>query len=165
MANKAIFFDRDGTLNVDVNYLHRKEDFEWMPGAIEAIRYANETGFLVIVVTNQSGVARGFFPESDVTKLHDFMNDELKKHGAHIDAFYYCPHLPDGKIKKYAISCDCRKPRPGLIERAVKEHDIDRASSLLIGDGDRDIKSAESAHIKGVKYQGENLLELLKKYI
>ena len=163
MANKALFFDRDGTLNVDVHYLHRTEDFKWINGAPEAIRYANEKGYLVIVVTNQSGIARGYFTEDDVHALHDYMNECLKKYGAHIDDFYYCPHLVDGKVKSYAIDCDCRKPKPGLINRAIKEHDIDRTASLLIGDGDRDIEAAQAAHVRGVKYTSGSLLTLVKE--
>ena len=88
----AVFFDRDGTLNVDKDYLYRIEDFEWLEDAPQAIRWANERGLLVIVITNQSGVARGYFAEEDVRRLHEWMNEDLARFGAHIDAFYYCPH-------------------------------------------------------------------------
>ncbi|MFC2302180.1 MAG: D-glycero-alpha-D-manno-heptose-1,7-bisphosphate 7-phosphatase, partial [Selenomonas artemidis] len=131
--NKAIFFDRDGTLNVDVDYLHDPLAFVWTEGAIDAVRWANAHGYLAIVVTNQSGVARGYFPERDVTRLHDWMNAELQKCGAHIDAFYYCPHHPEAKIPAYRQDCDCRKPAPGLLLRALREHNIDPAASLMIG--------------------------------
>ena len=92
MENKAVFFDRDGTLNVDIHYLHRPEDFIWIPGAKEAIRHVNDRGYLAILVTNQSGVARGYYPESDVQHVYDWMNSELQKVGAHLDALYYRPH-------------------------------------------------------------------------
>lgn len=158
----AVFFDRDGTLNVEKHFLHKREDFEWTPGAVEAIRFANELGYLVVVVTNQSGVARGYFPESDVITLHEWMNDELKKYGAHIDAFYYCPHLPDGKVEKYAVTCTCRKPKPGLIEMACRDFPIDREKSFLIGDSARDIECARAAGVRGVLYEGGSLIALVK---
>ncbi|MBQ7477711.1 MAG: HAD-IIIA family hydrolase, partial [Selenomonadaceae bacterium] len=95
-GKKAVFFDRDGTLNVDTDYLYKIEEFRWEEDAVEAIRYCNDKGWLVIVVTNQSGVARGYYTEADVERLHAWMNEDLQKHGAHIDAFYYCPHHPKG---------------------------------------------------------------------
>lgn len=160
--NKAIFFDRDGTLNVDVDYLHDPADFVWTEGAIDAVRWANTHGYLAIVVTNQSGVARGYFPENDVTRLHDWMNAELQKCGAHIDAFYYCPHHPAAKIPAYRQDCDCRKPAPGLLLRALREHDIDPAASLMIGDALRDISCAQQAGVRGVLYTGGDLCEAVR---
>ncbi len=161
----AVFFDRDGTLNVDVHYLHKVEDFQWMPDAREAIKYVNDAGALAIVITNQSGVARGYFPERDVLRIYDHMNDDLAKIGAHLDGLYYCPHHPQGAVKKYAVDCDCRKPKPGLILRAIEEHDIDPARSVLLGDGDRDIECAERAGVRGVKYEGGSLLAAVKQAI
>ena len=158
MPNKAIFFDRDGTLNVDVHYLHDPRDFVWVEGAIAAIRWANEHGYLVIVVTNQSGIARGYYDEAAVHHLHDWMNTELEKHNAHIDAFYYCPHHTEGKLPAYTKSCDCRKPAPGMLLRAITEHDIDPAASLMIGDAPRDMAAAEKAGVRGTLYEGGNLL-------
>lgn len=162
---KAIFFDRDGTLNVDKNYLHKIEDFEWLGDAPQAIRWANEHDFLVIVITNQSGVARGYFAEDDVMKLHDWMNKDLVRFGAHIDAFYYCPHLPDGTVAAYAKECDCRKPKPGLIERACTDFSIDRATSLGIGDRSRDVACAEAAGVRGVLFDGGSLLAFVKRML
>ncbi len=158
----AVFFDRDGTLNVDKDYLYKIEDFEWMEGAPQAIRWANEKGLLVIVVTNQSGVARGYFAEDDVRRLHGWMNEDLARFGAHIDAFYYCPHLPNGSVKEYAVECDCRKPKPGLIEKACADFDINREVSLLIGDKPRDVKCAEAGGVRGVLYEGGSLAALLQ---
>lgn len=165
MPNKAIFFDRDGTLNVDVHYLHDPRDFVWVEGAIAAIRWANEHGYLVIVVTNQSGIARGYYDEAAVHHLHDWMNTELEKHNAHIDAFYYCPHHTEGKLPAYTKSCDCRKPAPGMLLRAIAEHDIDPAASWMFGDAASDVAAAENAGVKGVRYTGGRLCELIRTTI
>jgi D,D-heptose 1,7-bisphosphate phosphatase len=162
MPTKAIFFDRDGTLNVDVHYLHDPADFLWIEGAIEAIRWANVHGYLVIVVTNQSGIARGYYDEAAMHRLHDWMNAELAAHGAHIDAFYYCPHHTEGVVSAYARSCDCRKPAPGMILRAMAEHEIDPAVSWMFGDAQRDVAAAENAGVRGVRYMGGSLLECVR---
>ena len=159
--NKAVFFDRDGTLNEEVHYLHKIEDFKWIEGAIDAIKFCNDNGYLAIVITNQSGVARGYYPESDIMKLYDWMNDDLAKHGARLDGIYYCPHHPTGKVKEYAIDCDCRKPKPGMLFKAQKDHNIDLKSSYLIGDGVRDVECAEAAEVKGIRYAGGNLHQAL----
>lgn len=162
MPNKAIFFDRDGTLNVDVHYLHDPEQFVWVDGAIDAIRWANTHGYLVIVVTNQSGIARGYYDEAAVQRLHDWMNAELAKHDAHIDAFYYCPHHTEGIVPAYTKVCACRKPAPGMLLRAIAEYDIDPAVSLLIGDGEHDVTAAANAGVKGVLYPGGNLCDCMR---
>ena len=160
--HKAVFFDRDGTLNVDVHYLYRPEDFQWTPGAIDAIKYCNDHDYLVIVITNQSGAARGYYTEADVHGLHDWMNADLAKHGAHIDAFYYCPHYATGKIKAYAMECECRKPSPKMINDACLAYHIDKAQSFMIGDKDIDLQCAANAAVKGIKYTDGNLLAILK---
>lgn len=162
MPNKALFFDRDGTLNIDTHYLHDPADFVWVEGAVDAIRWANERGYLVIVVTNQSGIARGYYDEADVHRLHDWMNAELAVHGARIDAFYYCPHHTDGSVPAYTKSCDCRKPAPGMLLRAIAEHDIDPAVSYLFGDAQSDVTAAANAGIRGVQYTGGSLLECVR---
>lgn len=164
-GRKAVFFDRDGTLNVDVGFLSRKEDFRWMEGAVEAIRFCNDGGYLVFVVTNQSGIARGYYGEEDVRRLHAWMNEDLKKHGAHIDAFYYCPHHPEGVVAEYAKKCSCRKPAPGLVEEACRRYSVDKGASFLFGDMERDVECARRAGVKGVLYEGGNLLEVLRRYI
>jgi len=139
MARPAVFLDRDGTLNVEKEYLHRWEDWEWIPGAIDAIRRLNEAGYLVIVTTNQSGVARGYYAEADVERLHRQVDEDLAHHGAHIDAYYYCPHHPQyGEIR----DCDCRKPEPGMLLAAAREHDIDLEHSFMIGDKAADVEAA-----------------------
>jgi D-glycero-D-manno-heptose 1,7-bisphosphate phosphatase len=158
----AAFFDRDGVLNVDKGYLYRREDFEWIPGAIEAVKRLNDCGYLVFVVTNQSGVARGYYREEDVVRLHGWMNDELAKHGARIDKFYYCPHYTEGAALEYVKACECRKPLPGLILTAFTEWEVDREKSFLIGDKDSDLAAAAAAGITGYKFTAGNLDEFLK---
>ncbi len=163
MANKAVFFDRDGTLNVDIHYLHRPEDLIWTSEAVEAVKLCNDRGYLTVVITNQSGVARGYYDEKAVLDLHDWMNGELAKHGAHLDAIYYCPHHKDGKIPEYTRECGCRKPSPYMVNRACEELDIDKNQSFFVGDTDGDMGCAENAGVKGVRYTGGSLLELVKK--
>ena len=168
MPNKsvpAVFFDRDGTLNVDIHYLHRPEDFIWTPDAPAAIRRLNECGILTVVVTNQSGVARGYYPEEDVLHLHDWMNEELKKEGAHLDALFYCPHHIDGKIPKYTKACDCRKPATGMIDAACAKCVIDRTRAVLIGDSESDMECAKRAGVRGVRYEGGSLLEVVERVL
>lgn len=160
--HRAIFFDRDGTLNVDTGYLYKPEDFRWIEGAPAAIRWANDHGYLVIVITNQSGVARGYYEEAAVEALHCWMNEELKGYGAHIDAFYYCPHHPEGQVARYAKACACRKPGAKLVEDACRDFAIDRKASLLIGDAQRDLDCAARAGIPGLRYSGGSLLDLLR---
>jgi len=160
-----VFFDRDGVLNADIGYLWRKEDFVWMPGAPETIRLFNQLGWQVVVVTNQSGVARGYYQEADVQSLHVWMNDELAKQDAHIDRFYFCPHYPQGAQAKYAVECDCRKPQPGMILRGLAEWTADPADCILIGDKESDIAAATAAGIKGYLFAGSNLLDFVRQDI
>ena len=165
MSLKAVFLDRDGTLNVDVAYLYEIEKFQWIPGAKEALKYLTDKGYTLFVVTNQSGVARGYFPEEKVHELHEFIQAELNDVGVKIEKFYYCPHLADGPIAKYAVECECRKPKPGMILQAFNEYDIDKGASFLIGDGKRDVEAAEAAGIRGYRYTGGSLLELVKEIL
>ncbi len=162
---RAVFFDRDGTLNVDVHYLYRPEDFQWTCGAVEAIKYCNDCGYLVIVITNQSGIARGYYTEKDVCRLHVWMNAELEKIGAHIDAFYYCPHHVAGIVPEYTGECDCRKPSPKLINDACFDFSIDKAHSMMVGDKVLDMECAANAEITGVRYSGGSLLDLVQNRI
>jgi D-glycero-D-manno-heptose 1,7-bisphosphate phosphatase len=135
----AVFLDRDGTLNKEVNYLHQIENFEWVPGAPEAIRRVNELGVPALVVTNQSGVARGYFGEEEVEQLHAFMEEELAKIGATVDAFYYCPYHPEGTVEEYRSLSHCRKPNPGMFEDAIEEWAVDPARSFVVGDKNTDL--------------------------
>ncbi|MCX7970460.1 MAG: HAD family hydrolase [Negativicutes bacterium] len=163
--NRAVFFDRDGVLNRDCGYLYRCEDFVWLEGAPEAVAWLNQRGWLVLVVTNQSGVARGYYGEEQVRQLHSWMNDQLSRYGGRVDDFFYCPHLPGAPVSRYDLDCDCRKPRPGMIERACAKWDVDRGRSLLIGDKDSDVEAAQRAGIRGVKYVGGNLWRLVERLV
>ena len=161
--NKAIFFDRDGVLNEEIGYLYEIEKFKWIDGAREAIKFCNEKNFLTIVVTNQSGVARGYYTEDDVKKIHNFMQEDLKNFSAHIDAFYYCPHHPESEIEIYKKICDCRKPKPGMILQAAKDFDIDLKNSILFGDSQRDLDAAKNAGLKAeIFFSGGNLFQAVK---
>lgn len=162
---KAVFFDRDGVLNVDKNYLYKIEEFEWQPEAMQAIKFLKEQGYFIAVVTNQSGVARGYYTEQDVHKLHEYMQSELAKIGTCIDAFYHCPHLPDANVVEYALECDCRKPAPGMIIKACAEYGINPEQSLLIGDKQRDIEAGEAAGVRSYLYREGSLLEFVRKVV
>lgn len=133
---RAVFLDRDGTINVEKNHLYRIADWEWIPGAREAIKGFNQLGFTVIVVTNQSGIARGMYSFADVYRLHNYVDKELLEFGAHIDGYYFCPHHPEYGEKK---RCNCRKPEPGLLTQAQHEHCIDLSDSFMVGDKISDI--------------------------
>lgn len=141
--NKAAFFDRDGTINVEINYLSRPEDLEFIDGMPEFIRKFNDWGFKVIVVTNQAGIARGYYTEEDMNRVHLAMNERLAEYGAHIDAFYFCPHHPD-----FTGPCGCRKPGTGMLEKAAADFDIDFSRSILFGDKPWDIEAGEKMGIK-----------------
>lgn len=164
MSLKAIFLDRDGTLNVDVNYLYKIEDFAWVPEAREALAYLVQQGYTLFVITNQSGIARGYYTIAQMEQLHKHMNQELAQVGAHIEKFYYCPHhQKEGVLPEYVKDCDCRKPKPGMLLQAMAEYDIDKAASLMIGDSKRDVEAAEAAGIRGVLYKGGSLLDFVKQ--
>ena len=140
MAHKVVFLDRDGTINEEVGYVNHIERFNLLPRAGQAIRLLNQHEWKAVVVTNQSGVARGYFPESLVHQIHRKMQDLLKKEGAYLDGIYYCPHHPDIGMPPYRQRCHCRKPATGLIEEAVKELDLDPSQSVMIGDRWADIE-------------------------
>lgn len=141
----AVFLDRDGTINEEKNYLHRIEDFQFIPGAAEAIRQLNRAGFLVLVVTNQSGVARGYFPLAAVETLHRHLARQLAEAGARVDGFYVCPHHPTAGQGELRRSCSCRKGDPGMLLQAAEEHGVDLARSYMIGDKEADVEAGERA--------------------
>jgi len=149
-GRSAAFLDRDGTLIEEVGYLDRLERVDLYPWTIDAIRALNRAGVRVVLVSNQSGVARGFFTEQVVDDVHRHMAKLLEAGGARIDAYYYCPHHPDGKVTEYAIACECRKPNPGLVERAVREFGIDPACSFVVGDRWLDVALARRVNARGV---------------
>jgi D-glycero-D-manno-heptose 1,7-bisphosphate phosphatase len=141
--NRAVFLDRDGTINEEREYLYRIEECRFLPGVMEAVKQLNEAGFLVVVVTNQSGIARGYYSKSDLEKLHRFMEKEFAGSGARIDGWYYCPHHPDFPAESAA--CDCRKPLPGMLLSAADELGIDLASSWMVGDKGADREAGLAA--------------------
>ncbi len=141
---RAVFLDRDGTINVEKEYLYRIADFEFIPGALEAIKVLNQAGIVVVVVTNQSGVARGYYTEEDVENLHRHIACELERSGARVDAWLFCPHHPSGR-GSYARPCDCRKPLPGMLTEASLRYDIDLHNSTMIGDKRADVEAGEAA--------------------
>ena len=148
--NKAVFLDRDGTVNEEVGYLGDLSKLRLIPGAGAAIRRLNEAGFKVVLVTNQSGVARGYFSESLVHEAHARLREMLKSEGARIDAIYYCPHHPKVGNSHLTTDCDCRKPKTGLIDRAVKELAIDIKHSSMVGDKWSDVELAQRAGVHAI---------------
>jgi len=143
----AVFLDRDGVINEDRGYVHRWEDFSFLPGAIDALRQLQQKGYLLVVITNQSAVARGLCTEADVLALHERMCAFLRERGIELAGIYHCPHHPQGSVSDYAIACACRKPEPGMILRAAQAHGIDLSRSLLVGDKLSDLEAGRAAGI------------------
>lgn len=142
---RAVFLDRDGTINIEKDYLVLPQDFEFHSGVATAIKHLRDAGFLVIVVTNQSGVARGMFEEEDVARLHDYVQAELAKYDTRIDAFYHCPHHPTHGIDQYRRQCDCRKGAPGMLIQAAADFNLELARSYMVGDKISDIEAGNRA--------------------
>lgn len=147
---KCIFLDRDGNINVEVDYLHKPEDFRFEKNADKAIKIFNDMGYKVIVITNQSGVARGYYTEEDVVKLHEYMDGLLKDIGAKVDAYYYCPHHPEKGIGKYKTDCKCRKPELGMFLQAKEEFDVDFENSMIVGDKLSDVEAGLRLGMKSI---------------
>jgi D-glycero-D-manno-heptose 1,7-bisphosphate phosphatase len=150
LHKRALFLDRDGTINEEVSFLSDPELLRLIPGADEAIREANDLGFMVFVISNQSGVARGFLSEADLLKIHDTLVEMLNKRGAHVDAIYYCPHHPEIGEGSYRALCDCRKPGTGMLERAAREYGVDLSESFVIGDRMVDVQTGTAAGTKTI---------------
>lgn len=166
MKHKAVFLDRDGVLNIDNGYLFRIADIQWVAGAKEAVGYLTHLGYKIFVVTNQSGIARGYYTHEDVHLLHDYMNSEFAKVGGKVSKFYYCPHHPTkGIIPEYSCECACRKPKPGMLLQAIKEYGIDCTQSFLIGDKETDLEAAKAAGVHGYLFTEDNLLTFVKKIV
>ncbi|MGZ6039968.1 MAG: D-glycero-alpha-D-manno-heptose-1,7-bisphosphate 7-phosphatase [Phenylobacterium sp.] len=158
----ALFLDRDGVLNEDRGYVSRWEDFRWIPGAKRTVADFNRAGWLVIVVTNQSGVGRGYYTEEDMHALHARMVEDLAEAGGRIDAFYHAPQHPEAPLDAYRHpDPPDRKPNPGMILRALAEWPIDKAASLMVGDKPSDLEAALRAGIRGVLFEGGDLAEFL----
>jgi D-glycero-D-manno-heptose 1,7-bisphosphate phosphatase len=145
LSRRAIFIDRDGTISEEVGYVNHPSRYRVFPFAAEAIKTINDAGWLAVLVTNQAGVARGYFKEELIQLVHDKLAQELARGGARLDAIYYCPHHPTVGEPPYRFDCDCRKPKPGLITRAAAEHEIDLARSWMIGDRYGDTELARNA--------------------
>ena len=157
----AVFFDRDGVLNVDSDYLFEIDKFLWIDGAIEAVKAVNDAGYFAFVITNQSGVARGLYQETDIHRLHDWMAEQLAAHDARIDAFEYCPFHPDGLIERYRRVSDRRKPQPGMITDLLKQFPVDATRSFVVGDRPSDIEAARAAGLAGHIFAGGNLRDFV----
>lgn len=166
LMRRAVFLDRDGTINVEKDYLYRIEDFEFIDGAVQAIRLLNEAGFFVAIVSNQSGVARGYYTEEDVELLHRHIAEKLEDEGARVDAWMYCPHHPNGR-GSYSLPCGCRKPLPGMLIEVASRYNIDLDTSIMIGDKLADIGAGNAAGCRtilvrtGYGAEQENLVSSL----
>ena len=169
LANKqkAIFLDRDGTINKYVGFLRKEEEFELLPGVADAIKKINKSGYLAVVVTNQPVIARGEVTYSQLENIHNKMETLLGKEGAYLDGIYFCPHHPhsgyEGEVKELKIDCDCRKPKPGMLLKAAEDLNIDLSQSYMVGDGENDIKAGKAAGCKTVllntecEYYGQDI--------
>jgi D-glycero-D-manno-heptose 1,7-bisphosphate phosphatase len=142
---RAVFLDRDGTINVEVQYLSKVEEFQFIPGVPWALKRLKDAGFLLVVVTNQSGVGRGYYDEAALRSIHDHMHAELAHFGVSIDACYFCPHHPEHAVGAYRQECGCRKPLPGMLQQAAEDLDIDLAASFMIGDKLADVEAGINA--------------------
>lgn len=175
---KAVFLDRDGTINRYVGFLRNINEFELLPGVADAIKRINESGYLAVVITNQPVIARGEVTVSELTEIHNKMETLLGAEGAYLDAIYYCPHHPhkgyEGEVLEFKINCDCRKPKPGMLLKAAEDFNIDLSQSWMIGDGENDIKAGKTAGCKtaligngdyGQSVEVTTLLEFVNGYL
>ena len=160
ISQKAAFLDRDGVINEDTGYLNNIEDFKWIEGAIEALKILKENNFLIIIISNQSGVARGYFSEQDVHNLHKWMNLQLSEHNVKIDDFFFATELPETENSKTR-----RKPSPKMIEEAIEKYNLNRENCFMIGDKDIDVQAAKNAKIRGFLFEGGNLFYKIKKIL
>jgi D-glycero-D-manno-heptose 1,7-bisphosphate phosphatase len=165
LRKPAAFLDRDGTLNHDDGYTHKIDKFRWMDGAQVAIKRLNDAGFLVFIVTNQAGIARGFYDSKAVDTLHDWMSEELATIGAHIDDIRYCPHHPEGSVPELAVSCECRKPNIGMFESLIAQWDPILSGSFMLGDTDKDVQAGAAAGMLSKKIAPSAVLAEVEKLL
>jgi D-glycero-D-manno-heptose 1,7-bisphosphate phosphatase len=161
----AVFFDRDGTLTVDSGYPHRPQDLVFIPGAVEAVKRVNDLGFHAFLVTNQSGVARGYFTEHDVHVFHDHLQQALQAAGARLDDIRYCPYLEGATVPAYARRSDWRKPEPGMLLDLMRTWPVAAAQSLVVGDKDIDMQAAQAAGLRGLLFPGGDLDKFLAPHL
>ena len=163
---KAIFLDRDGTINRYVGFLRKTEEFELLPDVAEAIKLINSSGYLAVVVTNQPVIARGEVTWEGIEEIHNKLETELGKEGAYLDAIYFCPHHPHkgyvGEVVELKIDCDCRKPKPGMLIKAAEDLNIDLSESYMIGDSDNDVEAGNAAGCTSIKIEEGGLLEAVE---
>ena len=147
MPRRALFLDRDGVINVNHGYVHTVDATDWVPGIFDLARHAYDTGWVLVVVTNQAGIARGYYSRADFVEYTRWMHAEFARHGAPLLATYYCPHHPEGKLEALRVNCNCRKPKPGMLLAAVSDWNISPARSSMVGDHDTDLQAAHAAGI------------------
>lgn len=152
----ALLLDRDGVINVNHGYVHRDDQLEWIAGAPQAIKAANDAGYLVVVTTNQAGIARGYYDEEHFQAFMAYMNERLAEYGAHLDAWYFCPHHPTEGVGALRVACECRKPNPGMVQRAIADWNLDSARCVLVGDSASDVEAAEAAQVHGLLFDSEH---------
>jgi D-glycero-D-manno-heptose 1,7-bisphosphate phosphatase len=165
LPRPAVFFDRDGVLNRDHGYVHHFADFDWMDGAIDAVRLVNERGWFAFVVTNQAGVAHGYYDETAIAELHGAVSATLRAAGAHLDDIRYCPYHPEAKIDRYRLAHGWRKPAPGMLLDLAEHWPIDMGRSFIVGDRQTDIAAGQAAGIDGILYQTGRLDDLIRRKI
>ncbi len=150
MRRRAVFLDRDGTLLEEANYIAEIERLAFFPYSGDAVRLLNRAGFAVVVITNQAGIARGIVQESFVGEAHAAISERLAEAGARVDAYYYCPHHPQGIVERYRMACECRKPQPGMLRKAAGDLGLDLAASFVVGDKLTDVEAGHAAGAKGI---------------
>ena len=147
MNNKAVFLDRDGVINEDLAYVNKIEDFKFIDGVFDACRYFKQLGYRLIIVTNQSGIGRGYYSEPEFAALTDWMKSQFVDNDCEIDAVYFCPHHPEKAVAPYLLQCECRKPAPGMLLRGIKDFDLLPSACVMIGDKPSDIAAAQAAGV------------------
>jgi D,D-heptose 1,7-bisphosphate phosphatase len=161
----AVFFDRDGTINVDKGYVFRPDDLAFMPGAVAAVKRVNDSGRYAFLVTNQSGIARGYYTEADMHAFHAHMQQHLRAAGAHFDDIRHCPYHPRGTVAQYARNSDWRKPAPGMLLDLLSSWPVERKASFVVGDKEDDVRAAEAAGLRGILYDGGDLDALIARHL